>query len=355
MTPTSSADPLRVAIIGTGSISQSHFDGYRAAGANVVALCDVNPVQLAARASAWGVDRTFSDYREMFAAGGIDAVSIAAPTAVHHPATLAAAEAGVHVLVEKPIALDLALADEMIAACRAAGVMLVVNHQLRSSGPARKAKELVEAGAIGRVTHLRLRQAHDWGGQGVRPSFATKASSGGGTLLDNGCHLADLARFFGGRVREVYARTATLAYDIEVEDTANVSIEFADGAIGTIETAWTATGWEEGFWIYGTEGALESTNRFGSPWLRHYYRASPGGTWDETDLTTYTFGGYKPHTAHVYAFVKAVRGEGPVVCSGEDGREAVRLILAAYASAAEGAPVRLKDAPDTLEEAVTTP
>ncbi len=347
--------PLRVGIIGTGSISQAHYDGFKAAGANVVAVCDVNPVQLAARATAWGVDRTYSDYGEMFAAGGIDAVSIAAPTAVHHPATMAAARAGVHVLVEKPIALDLSLADEMIAACAEAGVKLVVNHQLRSSAPARKARELIEAGAIGRVTHLRLRQAHDWGGQGVRPSFATKASSGGGTLLDNGCHLADLARFFGGRVREVYARVATLAYEIEVEDTANVSLAFADGAIGTIETAWTATGWEEGFWIYGTEGALESTNRFGPPWLRHYYRGTPGGTWDVTDLATYSFGGYKPHTAHVIAFVAAVRGEGPVVCSGEDGREAVRLILAAYASAAEGNVVRLRDAPDTFEEALATP
>ena len=347
--------PLRVAIIGTGSISQAHYDGFRAAGANVVALCDVNPVQLAARATAWGVDRTYSDYDEMFAAGGIDAVSIAAPTAVHHPATMAAAKAGVHVLVEKPIALELALADEMISACEGAGVKLVVNHQLRSSGPARKARELIEAGAIGRVTHLRLRQAHDWGGQGVRPSFATRASSGGGTLLDNGCHLADLARFFGGRVREVYARVATLAYDVEVEDTANVSFEFADGAIGTIETAWTATGWEEGFWIYGTEGALESTNRFGPPWLRHYYRGTPGGTWDVTDLATYSFGGYKPHTAHVIAFVAAVKGEGPVVCSGVDGREAVRLILAAYASAADGSAVRLKDAPETFEAAVAAP
>ncbi len=347
--------PLRVGIIGTGSISQAHYDGFKAAGANVVAVCDVNPVQLAARATAWGVDRTYSDYGEMFAAGGIDAVSIAAPTAVHHPATMAAARAGVHVLVEKPIALDLSLADEMIAACAEAGVKLVVNHQLRSSAPAKKARELIEAGAIGRDTHLRLRQAHDWGGQGVRPSFATKASSGGGTLLDNGCHLADLARFFGGRVREVYARVATLAYEIEVEDTANVSLAFADGAIGTIETAWTATGWEEGFWIYGTEGALESTNRFGPPWLRHYYRGTPGGTWDVTDLATYSFGGYKPHTAHVIAFVAAVRGEGPVVCSGEDGREAVRLILAAYASAAEGNVVRLRDAPDTFEEALATP
>lgn len=340
---------IRVAIIGTGNISQAHYDGFRAAGANVVALCDVDPIQLAARARSWGVERTYTDLEEMFASGGFEAVSIAAPTAAHHPATLAAAKAGVHVLVEKPIALDLALADEMIAACAEAGVILSVNHQMRSSGSARRAKELLEAGIIGRITHLRLRQAHDWGGKGVRPSFATKASSGGGTLLDNGCHLADLARFFGGRVREVYARTATLAYDIEVEDTASMSLEFVDGAIGSIETAWTATGWEEGFWIYGVNGALESSNRLGPANLRHYYRQSAGGTWDHTDLTTYSFGGFTPHTLHVISFVQAVQGLGPNVCSGEDGREAVRLILSAYASAAAGEPVRLRDAPATIE------
>ncbi len=331
----------RVAIIGTGGISLAHHAGYQAAGAEVVALCDVNTEQLSTRALAWGVKRTYTDYQAMFADGGIDVVSIAAPTAVHHPATLAAAAAGVHVLVEKPMALDLALADEMIAACAAAGVVLCVNHQLRSSGPARKAKELLDSGVIGRLTHLRLRQAHDWGGLGVRPSFATKASSGGGTLLDNGCHLADLARFFGGRVVEVFARSATLAYDVEVEDTAHLSFVFDEGAIGTLETAWTATGWEEGFWLYGTRGAIESTNRLGPPTVRHSYRGSPGGAWDTTDVTTYQFTGLPSHTRHVMAFLAAVRGEGPVVCTGEDGREAVRLILSAYSSAASGLPVAM--------------
>ena len=307
----------------------------------MVALCDVNVDQLAVRATNWGVKRTYTDYRAMFEEGGFDVVSIAAPTAVHHPATLAAAAAGVHVLVEKPMALDLALADEMIAACADAGVVLSVNHQLRSSGPARKAKELLDAGVIGSLTHLRLRQAHDWGGQGVRPSFATRASSGGGTLLDNGCHMADLARFFGGTVVEVFARAATLAYDVEVEDTAHLSLAFADGAIGTLETAWTATGWEEGFWLYGTKGAIESTNRLGPPTVRHSYRASPGGSWDTTDVATYTFTGYPSHTRHVMAFLAAVRGEGPVVCTGEDGREAVRLILTAYDSAARRLPVAM--------------
>lgn len=336
--------PLRAAIIGTGGISQAHHAGYVAGGVDVVALCDVNEEQLAARARDWGVTRTYTDFTALFAAGGFDVVSVAAPTAVHHPATIAAAAAGVHVLVEKPMALDLTLADAMIAACAEAGVVLQVNHQLRSSAPARRAKELLSSGAIGRLTHLRLRQAHDWGGLGVRPSFATRASSGGGTLLDNGCHLADLARYFGGRVTEVYARSSTLAYDVEVEDTAHVSCVFDDGALGTIETAWTATGWEEGFWLYGTLGALECTNRLGPPTVRHSYRGSPGGTWDTTDVTTHAFTGHPPHTRHVLAFLAAVRGEGPVPCTGEDGREAVRLILAAYESAAHNRPVRLTTA-----------
>ncbi len=332
---------LKAAIIGAGGISQSHFDGYRAAGVEVVAVCDVDAAALARRMSEWQLERGYTDMAQLFESGGFDMISIAAPTSVHHPATLAAATAGVHVLVEKPLALDLALANEMIEACRAAGVILMVNHQLRSSGPASKARELIEAGAIGRVTQVRLRQAHDWGGLlTVRPTFAMRATSGGGTLLDNGTHLADLAGFFGGRVEEVYARIATLKYDVEVEDTAHASLAYFDGAIGIIETSWTATGWEEGFWVYGTEGSLECTNRYGPSFLRHSFRASPGSNWDQTDVANYQFTGASAHVRHVMAFVQAVRGEGPVVCTGEDGREAVRLILAAYESAARNEPVR---------------
>lgn len=333
------SQPLRAAIIGAGGIAESHYKGYLAAGVEVVALCDPDAATLARRQAEWHVPRGYEDMTQLFHGGGFEVVSIAAPTAVHHPATLAAAAAGVHVLVEKPIALNLANADEMIAACHAAGVVLMVNHQLRSSGPAAKARDLISEGAIGQVTHVRLRQAHDWGGlTSVRPTFALRTTSGGGTLLDNGCHLADLARFFGGDVEQVFARVATLKFAIEVEDTAHISMLYQGGALGVIETAWTATGWEEGFWVYGTEGALESTNRYGPPSLRHAYRVSPGASWDRTDLTDYQFSGADNHVRHVLAFIAAVRGLGPVVCSGEDGREAVRLILTAYESAAANAP-----------------
>lgn len=332
---------LKVAVIGAGGISDAHVAGFTAAGVEVAAVCDVAVDLAEAKALKWGVKRVYGDYHAMLDDGGFDVVSIAAPTVVHHPATLASAAAGKHVLVEKPIALDLALADEMIAACEGAGVLLCVNHQLRSSAAAEHARQLLAAGAIGSLTHVRLRQAHDWGGLGVRPSFSTKASAGGGTLLDNGCHLADLARFFGGEVADVFGRTATLRYDIEVEDTAHMSLRFASGALGVIETSWSATGWEEGFWLYGTSGALECTNRYGPAKLRHSFRASPGLTWDETDVSESSFAGAANHTRHILAFVAALRGERPVPCSGADGREAVRLILAAYLGAETGTPVAL--------------
>ena len=222
----------------------------------------------------------------------------------------------------------------MIRVCREAGVVLQIGHHLRSDAAAAKAKGIIESGRLGRVTYMRLRQAHDWGGaESVRDSFGKLANSGGGTLLDNGCHMMDWARFFGGNVAEVYGRTATLKFDVEVEDTSVVSLTFESGALGTVENAWTATGWDYGFWIYGTEGALEHTNRHGAPVLRHYYRETSGTTWAEPDLATHSFGGLTAHTQAVMDFLAAIRGERDVVCTGEDGLEAVRLVLASYESA----------------------
>jgi predicted dehydrogenase len=332
--------PLRVGIIGVGGISTLHHGGYVAAGVEVVAIADPNPTALTARANTWRVERTYHDYRELLASGEVDAVSICAPTVVHHPATIAAAAAGIHVLCEKPLALTLPQADEMIAACREAGVVLMVNHQLRSHAAGEQAKRMLDAGDLGTLSHLRLRQAHDWGGATtVGPSFATRAVAGGGTLLDNGTHLFDLARYFGKEVSEVFARTAQRHFETEVEDTAHASLRFASGAIATIEVAWTATGWEEGWWLYGSRGTFEYTNRSGTPIARHRHRTSTGTSWGETDLNEYRYAGDSAHARHVRAFVAAIGGLGPNVCSGEDGREAMRLVLAAYASAEAGIPV----------------
>lgn len=338
------ARPLRVGIIGAGNIARNHVEGYRAAGAEVVAIADTLPRTLALRAREWAVEHAFTDHRELLALPGLDAVSVCTPNAAHHAATLAAAAAGLHVLCEKPLSLSLAEADEMIDACRRADVLLAVDHHLRANPSVERARAMITDGALGRVTFLRSRQAHDWGGAAqVPPGFRTLAMAGGGTLLDNGCHLFDLARHLGGAVTEVFARTATLGFDIEVEDTAEVSLRFASGALGQIETSWTATGWDQGFTVNGTKGSLEYSERQGRPVLRYIHREAGDDDWTATRVTQWEHSGDGDHTRSVRAFVAAVRGERPVLCTGEDGREAVHLAIASYQSAATGLPVAIAD------------
>jgi predicted dehydrogenase len=331
----------RVAIIGTGDIARLHVAGYKAAGAEIVAICDINGDMLARRQREWEVDSTYTDYRDLITNASFDAVSICTPNSTHHPITLAAAAAGKHVLCEKPVSLDLAQGAEMIDAASAAGVVFQVGHHLRSWASAAKAKAMIDSGDLGRVTAIRFRQAHDWGGSGVRGVFGVKALSGGGTLLDNGCHLFDLARYFGGDVANVFARVARLQYDIEVEDTAHASLRFSSGALATIETAWTATGYHEGFWVFGTEGSLECDSRTGANTLIHRFRSAGSAPGSATDVVTHTLNAPAAHTMHVANFLAAIDGTREVICTGIDGLEAVRLVLASYESAESGVPVHL--------------
>lgn len=331
----------RIAVIGTGAIARSHVAGYQAAGARIVAICDISTDMLARRQREWEVDATYTDYRELVANAPFDALSICTPNSTHHPITLAAVAAGKHVLCEKPVSLDLVQGAEMIAAATKAGVVFQVGHHLRSWATASRTKAMIDGGDLGVITAIRFRQAHDWGGSGVRGVFGSKALSGGGTLLDNGCHLFDLARYFGGEVANVFARIARLKYDIEVEDTAHASLSYRSGALATIETAWTATGYHEGFWVFGTEGSLECDSRVGTNTLVHRYRQSGAPSWSATDVTTHSFDAPPPHTTHVANFLAAIAGTRKVICTGADGVEAVKLVLAAYASAESGAPVSL--------------
>jgi len=335
--------PLNAAIIGAGAISQRHFEGYTLAGANVVAFAEPSEGTRLSRETEWNA-RGYSNFSEMLERENIQALSICTPNAYHAPAALAALRRGIHVLCEKPLSLDLAACDEMIAAAQESGAILQTNHHLRSSPAVQTAKRLIEEGRIGRVTFMRLRQAHDWGGaEEVRGAFGSLSASGGGSLLDNGCHMMDLARHFGGDVRSIFARMNTLKFDIEVEDTSVASLEFESGALGSVENAWTATGWEESFAVYGTHGALECSNRLGRARLRFVSRTPATSTWDKTDETWYDFSALDvPHYAHlssVTAFVRSVTEGTPVVCTGEDGRESVRLVLGGYESARSGMPV----------------
>jgi len=339
----SATAPLRVGIVGTGGISRQHHDGYRAAGAEIVAIADPDPATLARRAAEWGVTAAYRSHEELLRHPGIEAISVCTPNAAHGPVTIAAAERGIHVLCEKPVSLSPEEGEAMIAACSRAGVVLQVNHHLRANPAVARARRMVAEGALGRIAFLRFRQAHDWGGAAsVPPTFRTRALAGGGTLLDNGCHLFDLARHLGGEVTRVSAAGATLGFEAEVEDTAVAQLTFASGALGSVETAWTATGWEMAFAVYGTKGSLEYSDRTGRPVLRHAFRAPGNATWGEPSITAWEEPAGSDHVRAVEAFVAAVRGTRAPLCTGEDGLGAVRIALSCYRSMETGLPAEVR-------------
>jgi predicted dehydrogenase len=332
-------EPLRVGLIGAGGIAQTHYKGYTAAGARIMGFAEPVEETRARRAAEWGVPG-YASVAELLERADIEAVSVCTPNASHAPATIAAAAAGKHVLCEKPLSLNLDECSSMIEAAKRAGVVLQTGHHLRANWYVRKAKELIDSGAIGRVCFLRLRQAHDWGGnKTVSPNFASLERSGGGTLLDNGCHMMDLARNLAGNVKSLFARTATLGFDIEVEDVGVVNLEFENGAIGSVEAAWTATGWEEGFWVYGTDGALECTNRLGKRRMRFAHRSSSGTDWTKLDEIWYDVQDEGGHGEEIKSFIRSIRLGESVICTGEDGLESVRLVLSSYESARANRPV----------------
>ena len=195
--------PFRVALIGAGGIANAHHKGYTAAGAVIVGFVDPFEPTRARREKEWKITG-YASFEELLASEKFEAVSVCTPNAYHAPASIQAALAGKHVLCEKPLSMSLADCEKMIRAARDAGVVLQTGHHLRANLLVEKTKELISSGAIGRVSFIRLRQTHDWGGnKTVADSFGKLANSGGGTLLDNGCHMFDLARNLGGDVKNI--------------------------------------------------------------------------------------------------------------------------------------------------------
>jgi predicted dehydrogenase len=333
---------MKIAILGAGNIAATHYQGYIKAGAELIGFVEVNPELRSKREAQWNAPG-FISVAALLEKVQPEAVSVCTPNAFHLPLTLEAIKNGIHVLCEKPLSLSLEECQTMIAAAREANVVLQTGHHLRSNWYVQRAKQIIDSGELGKLTFVRLRQSHDWGGSGRVPdTFSTYAKAGGGTLLDNGCHLMDLARYLAGNVQSLYARVATLAYPVEVEDLALAHLEFQSGAFGSVENSWSSVGFEEGFWVYGTKGTLECSFAGGQArQLLHYHRASQPTEWGARDVTTYKVGNEGGHGAQIAAFLESIKAKTSPICSGQDGLESVRLVLAAYQSAKEERKVEL--------------
>jgi len=206
-------NPIRVAIVGCGRISDLHQLGYRGRqDARIVAVCDTNKAHAKKKAKEWGVDRVYSDYKQVLEDKDVDVVELLTPHHLHCPMTVQAAQAGKHISVQKPMALSAAEADLMIAAAEKAGVVLRVYETFVYYAPAMRAKDLIDAGEIGEVQAVRM---HVNSGSGATSwnvplsawlwRFNEKQCGGGPLVFDHGYHLFSLGYYLGGPVEKVFA------------------------------------------------------------------------------------------------------------------------------------------------------
>ena len=270
------------------------------------------------------------DWRAVVERDDVDAVDICTPNALHAPIAVAAAAAGKHVLVEKPIACTVAEADEMLAAARAAGVLMMTAHNLRFFAPFVAARETVAAGAIGTVTAVRAAFGHA-GPRAWSPTsdwFFDPVQAGGGALLDLGIHMADLVRaVVADEVTEVAAMLT--GQPDQCEDAAVVLLRFASGATGTLHASWIARpGPDHQLTVFGTAGTLHLDARTPLTLL-------PG----EGEATRVPLPAADALVDPYAAFVDAVTTGAPMPVTGEDGRAALAIVEAAYRAAAAGTTV----------------
>jgi predicted dehydrogenase len=257
--------PVRIGIIGGGSIAGAHLDGYVQAPdiVTVTAIADIDAEHARPAAARAGGARVFSDYREMLASSLVDAVDICLPHHLHADAIVAAAAAGVHILCEKPLCLTIEEAHEVQRAVTAAGVTLMCSHNQLFLPPVAAARKLLRQGILGTVYEARTTDSFH---NDLDPSTmgwrAHRSTSGGGELIDTGYHPTYLLlHLIESEPVEVVAMLARHRLQfMEGEDSAQVLVRFADGSIGTLMTSWAydPAATTEKFSVVGETGSLWS-------------------------------------------------------------------------------------------------
>jgi len=332
--------PIRVALIGGGSIADAHLDGYLLATdrASVTAVADIDAERARHCAERAGGARVFADYREMIGSGLVDAVDICLPHHLHKDAIVAAAAAGKHVLCEKPLCLTVAEAEAVRRAVSDSGITLMCAHNQLFLPAVARARDIVREGGLGTVYEARTTDSFfnplDPETIGWR---ADRATSGGGELIDTGYHPTYLLlHLMNSQPIEVAAMLSRHHLDfLEGEDSAQVLVRFEDGAVGAIVTSWAydPAGSTEKFSVVGENGSLWSD---GST-LHHQPR---GG-----DIVTERFAEAEPHTIalEVVDFVACLREGRRPINTEVEGIAVLKVILAAYASADQKRIVSLED------------
>jgi UDP-N-acetylglucosamine 3-dehydrogenase len=329
---------LKIGVIGCGSIAQHrHLPEY---GFNketeLTAVCDINEERANEVAEKYGV-QAFTNYEELLTSTDVDAVSVCTPNYLHAPITIAALNAGKHVLCEKPMATSKEEAEAMIEAAAKSGKKLMIAHNQRFVKSHQKARQLIESGAIGKIYSFRTAFGHGgpegWSVEGKEGWFFQKEKAFVGAMGDLGVHKTDLLRYvLGEEIVEVGAFVETNAKEFaDVDDNAVCVLKTENGIIGTLAASWAYVGTEDNSTIiYGEKAVLRLEDDPNYSLVVQYANG---------EVVNYELGkiqsneeGGQQNSHVVEQFVEAVLTDKEPLVTGEEGMKSLAVILAALES-----------------------
>lgn len=340
----------KIAVLGAGFITDIHMESYHRfiPEAEVVAVYARNEEKAKAFAEKYHIPQFYTDLDRLIAESGCEIVDICLPNFLHAEATLKAAAAGKHIIIEKPLAVTLEEADRMIDACKKAKVKLMYAEELCFAPKYERMRQLVKEGAIGDLFMLKQSEKHsgphsDW--------FYDVNLSGGGVLMDMGCHAFQWFRWMLGNKKalSVTASMNTVLHKgrTKGEDNSVVIIEFEDGVTAVAENSWAKHGgMDDRSEAYGTGGVIYADLFMGNAAIS-YSKNGYGYAMEKADTTVgWSFTvfeevfnqGYPHELKH---FVDCVRNNKQPLVTGDDGRVVLEIIYAAYASAGQGKKITL--------------
>lgn len=347
---------VKVGIIGSQFQADIHAASFQLMPeeAEVVAIASPTAGNAERLAKRYSIPHVFLDYREMLKDPDIEMVTITAPNRLHAQMAIDIANAGKHVVCEKPLCVTLAEADEMIDACNRKGVILGYAEELFFTPKYVKAKEMAEHGGFGKVHLVKQTEKHfgphsEW--------FWDVEQSGGGALMDLGCHGIAFCYWFLGRqaIKTIYAQLGTYVHAArtKADDEAICIIEFENGALGMVECSWTKRGGMfDKVEIYGEGGVTYADLHMGNA-LPTYSEYGFGYAVEKAPTTVgWSYPVFEEHWNYgipqeMRHFARCVRGKETLQASGEDGRVVMRALYAAYASASLGQKIQMPYTPKT--------
>jgi len=342
---------VRVGIIGAGKIARNHIRiGFAAAGAEVVALADINEEALNALGDEFEIENRYKDWQALVARDDIEAVSVALPPFLHAPATIDALKAGKHVLCEKPMSCTVQEAEAMVQAAKDADRKLMIYYRRRLLNATQKAKELIESGALGKIyfartAGYRFRGRPNIDMENLSPWFNDPKKAGGGVLFDLGGYALDQLCYLLGWP-ELKSCCAQTYAEIDREETAKKGFDVDEFVVGMVRFADGTTAWLEGASAVNMDPAQAGgTKIFGDKagldlGGMTLYKSAGGRDMQVEKVEVAPQEKGANHATICVEFIDAItQGRPLAVCSGEEGLYVQRILCGMQRSAAEQAEV----------------